>query len=223
VRGAFQSTDEGGPNIQGGAGAWRAGTTFTFQITSPLYFSNGLPATPGGKVAVPASGTTFAYFSDADDAHPNTSGLHASVSGSSTVPVAGFQLLDPYGQVVEPGHELVKNLYLDPSSTQTDGEYGFGYTMTAHFQNGQTLTTGQLVDVFALNDFDGSNAALDAFLASDTLQDAATTAIFNAIDAPAAIGVPEPATELSAVLALASFFAIARFRRRQPLRKEICD
>ena len=40
-----------------------------------------------------------------------------------------FRLLDPYGAVVEPGHELIKNIYLDPASTQTDGEYGFGYTV----------------------------------------------------------------------------------------------
>ena len=39
-----------------------AGTTFTFNVTSPLYFSDGLPAAPSGKLAVPASGTTYIYF-----------------------------------------------------------------------------------------------------------------------------------------------------------------
>jgi hypothetical protein len=212
IRGAFQQTDEGGPNIQGGSGAWGVGTTFTFNITSPLYFSNGTPAVPNGPLAVPASGTTNIYFSDADDAHPATSGLHAVVSGTSTTPVAGFQLLDPYGAVVEAGHELVKNIYLDPASTQTDGEYGFSYTVTAHFAGGATLTTGPLVDVFALYDPTGTNGALDAFLGSDALQDAATTAIYNAVD-QASVAVPEPSTTLSAVSALGVLCALSLVAR----------
>ena len=136
VRGNFQITDEGGPNfdyINGNQAAWLAANpTITFSLTSPLYYSDGT----NGGVAVPASGSTDVYFSDAADPNPNGSTLHTELSGGSLTPVAGFQMVSPLtfgdGSVPgeEAGHEMIKQLYIDPTSKQTSGEYGFAFEIT---------------------------------------------------------------------------------------------
>ena len=92
-------------------------------------------------------------------------------------------------------HELEKDLYLAPSSTQTYGEYGFAFDVTVHFANGTTLTSAPMVDVFALSDPNLGDFADNAPLAQ---QDIATLGIYNA-----AVGVPEPSSLVLAGVAVA--------------------
>ena len=197
----------------------------TFNIISPLYYSDG--TNHGGGVAVPASLGTYMYFSDeaAPTNDPIYAGLHATVSGSSTTPAAGWQLLSPYSttgtlpaDATYPsgfgfdygdfGHEMVKQLFIASGSSQTTGDYGFAYTMTAHFSGGLTVTTGPLVDIFALASSDSTASFLGAF-GPGSLQDAATIAIYNAVTAQQA--VPEPSASAMALLAM----SIAASTRRR--------
>ena len=202
-----QFTDEGGGNrISPGTG-WSAGgnPTMTFNLVSPLYYSDGTAP------AAPASAGTYITFSDAADAHPATSGLHATLTGSSITPVAGWQLLSPYDAAPygDPGHELVKQIYIPGTSTQTAGEYGFAFTMTAHFAGGQTITTGPLVDIFALD----SSPATAGFLGSDALQDAATLSIYGKV-IPQSLSTPEPASLTLGLIAALGLLRLARRKGR---------
>ena len=138
------------------------GWTATFNVITPLYFSSG----SGGAVA--ATSGTYVEMFDADIGSPSyspTSPGYVNINGATGF-YSGFQvsLQDP--------HELDKELVLASSSTQTNGEYGFAYDVTVTFNNGQTVTTGPLVDVYATANFNPS--------VGDTIQDAATNAIFNA-------------------------------------------
>ncbi len=63
-------------------------------------------------------------------------------------------------------------------SGPTYGEYGFAFTVTAHFNDGITLTTEPLVDIFALSD---PNYGDFADTASLSQQDQASFAIYRAI------------------------------------------
>ena len=96
--------------------------------------------------------------------------------GSFRPPVAGWQLLSPYDTTLygDAGHEIVKQLSIAPGSSQTDGEYGFAFTVTAHFAGGLTVTSGPLVDIFALGST-GSDSE-SPFLNNPGLQDQATLA-----------------------------------------------
>ncbi|MGO9110928.1 MAG: autotransporter-associated beta strand repeat-containing protein [Thermoguttaceae bacterium] len=151
--------------------------TATFNVVSPLYYSNGIGCgvnQTGPVLAQPASAGTFLNLYDlwvGDPGHPGASSGTVSVSG--TTPFAsgfGVSLTDP--------HELTHDLYLSSTSTQTYGEYGFAYTVTVHFPSTDaTLTTVPLVDVYAISD---ANLGDFPDNASYTQQDAASVSIFQA-------------------------------------------
>ena len=201
------STDPNNPNTLLLASWQHAGyyqPTMTFNLVSPLYYSDG--TNHGGGVAVPASNGTSMVFSDAADGHPLTSGLHATLTGSSLPPVAGWQLLSPYDATLygDAGHEIVKQLSIASGSTQTDGEYGFAFTVTAHFAGGLTVTSGPLVDIYAV---DSPNLVSDAF------QDKATIAIYNAVTAQS-MATPEPASLTLGLLAIVGALLVRRRGKR---------
>jgi len=82
----------------------------------------------------------------------------------------------PFGVSLYDSHELEKDLYI--GSGPAYGEYGFAFTVTTHFNDGVTLTTGPLVDIFVLSD---PNDGDFADTASVTQQDQATFDIYRAI------------------------------------------
>jgi len=156
--------------------------TATFNIVSPLYYSNGLPnsTTPVGPVAAqPASPGTFMDIYDlwagnpypTTNPHPGASSGNVILSGTTNCATGfGVSLYDP--------HELEHDLYLSSTSTQTYGEYGFAYTVTMHFPGtNTTLTTVPLVDVYAISD---PNLGDFPDYAGTNQQDAASVAIFQA-------------------------------------------
>ncbi len=168
------------------AGSFPPYANATFNIVSPLYFSDGT-----GGAAVPAVSGTYLNIYDLwagnpdpiTNPHPGASAGNVEVNGTTPF-YTGF------GVSLYDFHELQKDLYLAAGSTQTYGEYGFAFTVTVPFSDGVMLTTGPLVDVFAisdptLGDF-GDNAP-------QLQQDAATSAIYAAV-------VPEPGTWSLAVL-----------------------
>ena len=156
--------------------------TATFNIVSPLYFSNGLPSGAnsfGPVVGQSASPGTFINIYDlwagnpepVTNPHPGASYGNVILTGTTSF-AAGFgvSLYDP--------HELEHDLYLSATSTQTYGEYGFAYTVTMHFPDtNATLTTSPLVDVYAVSD---PNLGDFPDYAPPTQQDAASVAIFQA-------------------------------------------
>ena len=179
-------------------------TSTTFNIISPLYFSDGTGP------AVPASAGTQLHIYDlyagnSDGNHPGTSFGDIYVDGTTSFyPGFGVSLYDH--------HELEKDLYLAAGSTQTYGEYGFAFDVTVHFTNGTTLTSIPMVDVFALDiTTDPNNPGGFATFAPLAQQDIATQGIYNAVT-----GVPEPST-----LALAAAAAVCPlsllWRRRRSL------
>lgn len=186
------------------AGPFPFYTSVDFNIISPLYFSDGT------GTAVPASAGTQLHIFDlwagnpdpVANPHPGASFGDIYVNGStSSYPGFGVSLYD--------AHELQKDLYLAPGSTQTYGEYGFAFEVTVHFAGGQTVSTGPLVDVFALDiTTDPDNPGGFATFAPFTVQDAATQAIYNA-----AVGVPEPSAVVLAVVGL--LCAGVAYRRKQ--------
>jgi hypothetical protein len=136
------------------SGTWPVGSTYTFNVVSPLYFSDGngaaAPAyvdpTNPGHLANLTDTSTYIHISDRyagnpDGNHPGATNGTTNVYGNTSFD-AGFQvsLTDP--------HELAKDLYFG-GGVNRDGEYGFSYNVTVHFASGQTLTTGPLVDVWA--------------------------------------------------------------------------
>ena len=135
-------TDEGFTQT---AGPFPFYTSVSFNIISPLYFSDGTGA------AVPAEAGTQLHIFDLfagnpdpiTDPHPGASLGDLYVNGSTS-------FYQGFGVSLYDAHELEKDLYLAPGSTQTYGEYGFAFDVTVHFAGGQTVSTGPLVDVFAL-------------------------------------------------------------------------
>src|SRR5208283_4215500 len=106
--------------------------TATFNVVSPLYYSNGIGCgvnQTGPVVAQPASAGTFLNIYDlwvGDPGHPGASSGTVSVNGTTSFASGfGVSLTDP--------HELAHDLYLSSTSTQTYGEYGFAYTVTVQF------------------------------------------------------------------------------------------
>jgi hypothetical protein len=158
-------------------------TSATFNVVSPLFFSDGTGP------AVPASTGTHLHIYDlwagnpdpVNNPHPGASFGDVYVNGTTPF-YSGF------GVSLFDQHELEKDLHLAAGSTQTYGEYGFAFDVTVHFSNGTTLTTGPLVDVFALNiTTDPLNPGGFATFASFAQQDAATQAIFSAVPEPSAL------------------------------------
>ncbi len=161
--------------------------TASFNVISPLYFSDGVG--PGGVgsganqtgpvIAQPAGPGTFLNIYDlwagnpepVTDPHPGASYGNVIVSGTTSfAPGFGVSLTDP--------HELERDLYLSSTSTQTYGEYGFAFTVTLYFPSTHTtLTTAPLVDVYATSD---PNLGAFPTYAQHSQQDAASVAIFQA-------------------------------------------
>jgi len=177
-------------------------TSATYRVISPLFFSDGTGP------AVPASAGTQVHIynlwaGDPDpvnNPHPGAAFGDVYVGGAAS-PNSG------YGVSLYDFHELEKDLYLGAGSTQTDGEYGFAFTVTVHFAGGQIVTTGPLVDVFATDiTTDPDNPGGFATFAPPALQDAATQAIYNAV-------VPEPSTIVLAGVASGAFIAFHQGRR----------
>ena len=168
-------TDEGFAQT---AGPFPPYSSAVLNVLSPLYFSDGTGA------AVPASAGTYLHIynifaGNSDGFHPGASSGDLYVSGTtSAIPGFGVSLTD--------AHELEKDIYLAAGSSQTYGEYGFAFDVVVHFDNGTTLSTGPLFDVFALDiTSDPSNPGGFATLAPFEQQDAATEAIVATL-------VPEP-------------------------------
>jgi autotransporter-associated beta strand protein len=172
--GNYYSTIEGFAATAGSVPPYTA----TFNIVSPLYFSDGLPNSHSPVVAQPASSGTFLNIYDlwagnpypVTNPHPGASAGNVVLTGT-TSSAAGFgvSLYDP--------HELEHDLYLSSTSTQTYGEYGFAYTVTMHFPGtNTTLTTVPLVDIYAVSDPNLGDFPDNAGTAQ---QDAASVAIFQ--------------------------------------------
>ncbi len=164
-------TDEGFAAIVGPQPAHSAAT---FHILSPLFFSDGsgpaVPALPGTHLHI------FNLFAgNSDGLHPGASAGDLNVTGSTS-------LLSGFGVSLTDFHELEKELYIAAGSSQTNGEYGFAFNVSATFANG-TVTTGPLVDVFATDI--GPNGGFATFADPFATQDPATLAIYRA-------AVPEP-------------------------------
>ena len=173
-------TYEGGPQIVGPSLPW---SNAYFTVLSPLYYSDGT-----GTAAVPASTGTYLQFFDrypnnSDGLHPGASNGSFNLTGSASSPGFGISLDD--------FHEVEKDLFPGPGSTQTNGEYGYAFDVTIPFDNGTTLTVGPLVDVFATGTTDDPDNPGGFSLVRDSQQDIATSQIYNSVMAAA---VPEPST-----------------------------
>jgi hypothetical protein len=184
-------TDEGFTAIVGPQPAHSAAT---FQILSPLFFSNGsgpaVPASPGTHLHI------FDLFAgNSDGLHPGASAGDVNVTGSTS-------LLPGFGVSMTDFHELEKDLYIAAGSSQTDGEYGFAFNVSVTFANG-TVSSGPLVDVFATDI--GPNGGFATFADPFSTQDPATLAIYNA-------AVPEPSSIALVAIGIAAFGA-RRMRR----------
>ncbi len=152
-------------------GAW-PNYTATYNILSPLFFSDGASA---GPASAASAGTSINIFDRDVGLYPGAASGSVQLSGATKfMPGYGVSLFDP--------HELQKQLFLGAGSSQTYGEFGFSYEVAVTLPGGQKLTTGPLVDVFATDIGPGgfySNAP-------QSQQDAASLAIYRT-----AIAVPE--------------------------------
>ena len=151
------------------SGSWPTGSTYTFNVISPLWFADG-----SGSAIPAASGTyihiTDRYAGNSDGRHPGATNGATNVYGNTSFD-PGFQvsLADP--------HELAKDIYFGPGANSY-GEFGFAFNVTAHFANGQTLTSGPLVDIWATD-----IGTLGGFASNTTAdqQTAATLAIYHTV------------------------------------------
>ena len=192
-------TYEGGPQIVGPSLPW---SNAYFTVLSPLYYSDGT-----GTAAVPASTGTYLQFFDrfpnnSDGLHPGASNGSFNLTGSASSPGFGISLDD--------FHEVEKDLFLGPGSTQTNGEYGYAFDVTIPFSNGTTLTSAPLVDVFATGTTDDPDNPGGFSLVPDSQQDVATLQIYNSVMAAA---VPEPSTPDIVLRQASCCWDIARLRR----------
>ena len=146
----------------------------TYNILSPLYFSDG---TTTGPAVVAGAGTSVAVTNRDAGALPGSVAGTLTLSGTSSFQAGyGVSLLDP--------HELGTFLFLAANSNQTYGEFGFSYEVSVTLTGtGQTLTTGPLVDVFATDI--GSSGGFKTF-AAQSQQNTASLDIYNA-----AIAIPD--------------------------------
>ena len=121
--------------------------TYSFNVISPLMFSNG-------GTAVPANNVVYIDLYDANPGPSNgyvASSQHITIDGSHSF-VAGFQVNGN-----EP-HELDKILYnYNNTGGNGDGIYGFAFNFTVTLSNGTSATSGTLVDMFETSDFFTNN------------------------------------------------------------------
>jgi len=176
-------------------------TSASFNIISPLYFSDGTGA------AVPASTGTQLHIYDLWAGNPDpVNNPHPGASFGDVYLNGTTPFYSGFGVSLYDHHELQKNLYLAAGSTQTYGEYGFAFDVTVHFANGTTLTSVPLVDVFALDiTTDPNNPGGFATFAPPGQQDVATLGIFNAVT-----GVPEPSTAVLVAMGALAFLGRRR-------------
>ena len=148
------------------AGPWPAYTA-TYNVISPLYFADG-----NSVAATPAPSGTYIDMWDrwAGDTvgHPGAALGDVYINGKTS-------FYQGYGVSLYDTHEMEKDLYVGTGPTY--GEYGFAFNITVTFANGTTLTTGPLVDVFAMSDPSTGNFAANASVAQ---QDNATGAVYRA-------------------------------------------
>jgi hypothetical protein len=159
-------TNEGSPYAlspplpPAGYNVFPTGTTYTFNVTSLLYYSGGSPAAP---VYVDPTNTTHdssqsdasVYITIADENQSNPPTIN--VYGNA-LPASGYSF-----SANDDGHELVKIL----SNSSAPGAYGFGFTVTATLPGANSsITSAPLADVFFTDGFDNDEAA---------------TAVYNAI------------------------------------------
>jgi hypothetical protein len=207
---SYYSTVEGFVALVPGSQGVPGIASATFDIISPLYYSDGT-----GTAAVPASaGTHLEIYDVAYGLEPGASkppsegGPSIDINGSESF-YSGFPVSGSYF------HELEKDLYIAPGSTQTYGEYGFAFDATITFNDGNVVTSPTMVDVFALTDPSLPNGDFGDD-APQALQDNATQLIYNAVTAPAA--VPEsPSVVLAGFGIAACAIAAWRGQFRQPL------
>ena len=149
-------------------GAWPDGSTYTFNVISPLWFADGsgdaTPATTGTYINI-----TDRFAGNPDGRHPGATAGATNVYGN-VASAAGFQV------ALTDAHELAKNLFL-PSGANGYGAFGFAFNVTAHFVGGQTLTTGPLVDAWMTDIGPAGGFATNA---SEQQQESAIMAIYRA-------------------------------------------
>jgi hypothetical protein len=145
------------------SGSWPPYTA-TVSIVTPLYFSDGSAV----SATIPPAGTYINMYDRDVGQYPGASPGNVQITGQSSFePGIGISLYD--------AHELAKDLIVGAGPTY--GEYGFAMDVTVKFASGITLTTGPLVDVFAVSDPSLGDFADNA---SPAQQDAATAAIYRA-------------------------------------------
>ncbi len=178
--GTYYPTNDGGPSTSGPFSFY---DSVTFTVISPLLFSNG-----SGAVLAPA-GVSLNIVQRFPGNAPNgvsnaTNHPGAASTASGIITISGATGIVPGFQIsLTDTHELAKDLVVG-AFTQT-GEYGFAYVVSVQYQNEPLLTTGPLVDIFALTDPTLSGGSFTSFPAAT--QDAATLQIYTA-------AVPEPST-----------------------------
>ncbi|HEY2826426.1 MAG TPA: dockerin type I domain-containing protein [Pirellulales bacterium] len=147
---------EGPPSPPAGYGFFPGGTTYAFNVTSRLFFSDGGVA---ATTYVDPSNTT--HVNQPDDsvsitiANRNEEDSTINVYGNA-LPAAGFSIRGNFE-----GHELYKIL----NNSTASGVYGFGFTVTATLPNMTSITSGPLADVFSTDGFDNDQAVTAVYSA----------------------------------------------------------
>ncbi len=123
------------PSPPTGYNAFPAGTTFGFNVTSPLYYSSGGlaasayvdPTNPTHNASQP-DGSVYITIADEDQSNPPTINVYGNA-----MPTPGYSFAAD-----DDGHELIKIL----SNSSASGAYGFGFTVTAKLPgSGSSITS----------------------------------------------------------------------------------
>jgi hypothetical protein len=162
--GGLVYTNEGSPFAlsvpsppPGGYHAFPAGTTFSFNVTSPLYYSGGGlaasayvdPANPTHNTNQP-DGSVYITIADEDQGNPPTINVYGDA-----LPAPGYSFAAD-----DDGHELIKIL----SNSSVPGAYGFGFTVTAKLPgSGSSIISTPLADVFFTDGFEDDAAAASVY------------------------------------------------------------
>ena len=159
--------------------------TATYNVISPLYFSNG-----AGQCARtirswrrPRPAGTYIDMYDlwagnpepVADPHPGAAFGDVYITGQSSFEAG-------YGVSLYDTHEMEKDLYI--GSGPTYGEYGFAFDIVVHFADGVTLTSGPLVNVFAISDPNYGNFAAKCAVPAAGRRDAGHLHAVTAVPTP---------------------------------------
>jgi autotransporter-associated beta strand protein len=151
----FVGSDPVGDGVPG-YNVFPAGTSFTYNLASALYFSNG-----GTAVPAYVDPTNPAHVSNLPDASVALVFANVNYANPPLYSLYGNQLPASFSiQANQDGHELDKELF-HWASSQGNGVYGFAFTVTATLPDSTIVTSAPLVDVFASPDF-ASSGSLDA-------------------------------------------------------------